>query len=291
MAKGTKGSSRKKNIGGSQSRLGCMLVAVLIVLCFMFYVIQMMGNDASQVNQMMTSHEAELAQFRSALSDASAVVDKFRHDVTDSISHEISARNPMPATQRHGDRTADSPTVTVRTHDAPMEVPPPVAAVSTAGAPTVAGGGILSSVSLEPVVLKDIVIGMAQDTDPRNLAVFCASLREQKQDIELVLFINTPIPATHKTIARKFNAIVVPFNLPRLSMDVDGQTVGIVAALQKYHPSTTRWSLMYNWFKVSATEYIAVCALCQCFLSVCACVYWVCVCRSATGGSSTAERG
>jgi uncharacterized protein YpmB len=50
----------------------------------------------------------------------------------------------------------------------------------------------------------DIVIGMAQDTDPKNLAVFCSSLRKYSSSasMHVVLFVNIPVPDRHKEIAK-----------------------------------------------------------------------------------------
>jgi len=50
-------------------------------------------------------------------------------------------------------------------------------------------------------VKSDLIIGMAQNTDPKNLAVFCKSIREVNKDTEVILFINAPIPALHTKIA------------------------------------------------------------------------------------------
>jgi hypothetical protein len=50
----------------------------------------------------------------------------------------------------------------------------------------------------------DIVIGMAQDTDPKNLAVFCSSLRKYSSSasVRVVLFVNKPVPDRHIEIAK-----------------------------------------------------------------------------------------
>ncbi len=50
-------------------------------------------------------------------------------------------------------------------------------------------------------IKTDLIIGMAQNTDPKNLAVFCKSIREVNKDVEVILFVNTPIPALHTKIA------------------------------------------------------------------------------------------
>lgn len=56
-------------------------------------------------------------------------------------------------------------------------------------------------------IVTDIVIGMAQDTDPKNLAVFCSSLRKYSSpaSVRVVLFVNTPVPDKHREIAKASN--------------------------------------------------------------------------------------
>lgn len=62
----------------------------------------------------------------------------------------------------------------------------------------------------------DIVIGMAQDTDPKNLAVFCSSLRKYSSpaSVRVVLFVNTPEPVRHREIAKATD--VCNFFLPSI---------------------------------------------------------------------------
>jgi len=89
---------------------------------------------------------------------------------------------------------------------------------------------------------KDIVIGMAQDTDPKNLAVFCSSLRKVTT-AEIVIFVNSPAPARHTEIAKANEVKLIPFDLSSLSME-----------MQSFHPSTLRWPLIYRFFQSEETR-------------------------------------
>jgi len=84
---------------------------------------------------------------------------------------------------------------------------------------------------------KDIVIGMAQDTDPKNFAVFCSSLRGVTK-ADILLFVNAPIPKRHEAIAALNHVTLVPFDSTALSEQ-----------MRKFHPSTLRWPLMFKFFQ------------------------------------------
>ena len=92
----------------------------------------------------------------------------------------------------------------------------------------------------------DIVIGMAQDTDPKNLAVFCTSFREHAHpdSAHAVLFVNAPVPARHREIAATTAVQLVEFDLAKLA----ATAAGGASFASKYHPSTLRWSLIYRFF-------------------------------------------
>ena len=90
--------------------------------------------------------------------------------------------------------------------------------------------------------MTDVVIGMAQDTDAKNLVVFCASLRKVSS-ADVVIFVNTPIPPRHQEIADKNKVKLVPFELQALSAD-----------MQVFHPSTLRWPLIFRFFQSSETR-------------------------------------
>ena len=96
---------------------------------------------------------------------------------------------------------------------------------------------------------KDIVIGMAQDTDPKNLAVFCSSFREHSKPAaaDAVLFVNVPVPDRHRDIAKQAAVQLIEFDLNNLS----SSSASFAA---KYHPSTLRWSLVYRFFSDAAVR-------------------------------------
>lgn len=85
--------------------------------------------------------------------------------------------------------------------------------------------------------LLDIVIGMAQDTDAKNLAVFCTSLRKVSA-AEVYIFVNAPIPTRHQEIADNNKINLVSFEPKSLSPE-----------MQAFHPSTLRWPLIYRYFQ------------------------------------------
>ena len=91
----------------------------------------------------------------------------------------------------------------------------------------------------------DIVIGMAQDTDPKNLITFCASFRKYSsiQQSKVVLFINAPVLQRNIDIAKKFDVELIEFN-PR-NLSILGKDY---KNLERYHPSSLRWGFILNYF-------------------------------------------
>lgn len=81
----------------------------------------------------------------------------------------------------------------------------------------------------------DIVLGIAQDLDPKNFAVFCASIRNVST-AEVLVFMNEPIAARNIEIAIRHNIRIQNFEIQHL----DPQ-------LQPYHPSTLRWFLFHQF--------------------------------------------
>eukprot|EP01041_Mallomonas_annulata_P000697 gene697-1336_t len=86
-------------------------------------------------------------------------------------------------------------------------------------------------------IKKDIVVGMAQDTDPKNFAVFCGSLRKVST-ADVIIFVNVPVSDRLTEIATKHSIRIIGFDL-----------TSIPESIRKYHPSTLRWPLFYNFFK------------------------------------------
>jgi hypothetical protein len=106
--------------------------------------------------------------------------------------------------------------------------------------------GSSSSSSATPMirglaVYRDIVVGMAMNTDPKNFVVFCATLRAVSS-ADVLVFVNMPIDARLSEIAVKYRITLTPF-------DVRGD-----AKLSKYHPSTIRWDLMKKYLQQPAVR-------------------------------------
>lgn len=102
---------------------------------------------------------------------------------------------------------------------------------------------VASSISPStPTTKRDVIIGMAHDIDPKNLAVFCGSVRDKevqprKDIVEVIIFANQPVPALYTQIARKYDVTLVPFDLEK---DFD-------VAYRAYHPSSLRWTLIHRY--------------------------------------------
>ena len=89
-------------------------------------------------------------------------------------------------------------------------------------------------------VVRDVVLGMAQETDPKNIIVFCASLRAVS-NADVIIFVNSPIPAQHQEIADKYRVTLMSYDLSSFSQ-----------TLQKFHPSTLRWGMMHEFLSKEA---------------------------------------
>ena len=93
----------------------------------------------------------------------------------------------------------------------------------------------------------DIVIGMAQDLDPKNLVTFCSSLRKHSSPLntEVVLFMNSPVAKRSREIAVKHSVTILEFGTSEYSL-VPGPGKEF---LEKYHPSSLRWALISKYFE------------------------------------------
>lgn len=99
-------------------------------------------------------------------------------------------------------------------------------------------------------ILTNIVIGMAQDTDPKNLVTFCSSLRKHSSaaDSEVVLFINTPVPVRSREIAKRYDVLLIEFTTSEFALKA-GKNF-----LTEYHPSSLRWGMIFNFFENVSTR-------------------------------------
>ena len=110
------------------------------------------------------------------------------------------------------------------------------------GTKTIATTSSIVSKELKGSKKLDIVIGMAQDTDPKNLAVFCQSFRQYSNVSisHVFLFVNTPIPQRHLEIAKANDIHLIEFDINKL--DINSKF------LKSYHASTLRWLLIHRFF-------------------------------------------
>ena len=98
--------------------------------------------------------------------------------------------------------------------------------------------GAEGSSSMQLSAHKDVVLGMAMNTDPKNFVVFCASLRKVS-NADAYIFVNTPVDLRIKEIAERYHVSLGEF-------DVTSDPVR-----SKYHPSTLRWALMKSYLEQS----------------------------------------
>lgn len=91
---------------------------------------------------------------------------------------------------------------------------------------------------------KDVIIGLAQNINPKNFAVFCHSAREHLAETttDIVIFVNTPMPQKTFEISTKFHIRMIEYNLR------DTEFSSTESYFQSYHPSTLRWRLIFNFF-------------------------------------------
>ena len=92
---------------------------------------------------------------------------------------------------------------------------------------------------------NDLVIGMAKDIDPKNLAVFAKSLRKVSQ-AKTVLFINSPIPERHRELAKTCKIEIVEY---------DPSNMGFAIDISKFHPSSSRWPLINKYLEEHGSSY------------------------------------
>ena len=84
----------------------------------------------------------------------------------------------------------------------------------------------------------DIVVGIGQDLDPKNFAVFCKSLREVSSTVTIVVFMNQPINTRNKEIAVSNDVKIIEYRIDQLPQE-----------MSSFHPSTTRYHLFFNYFQ------------------------------------------
>jgi len=86
----------------------------------------------------------------------------------------------------------------------------------------------------------DLIIGLAQNINPRNFAIFCASAREHMSadTTDIIIFINIYTDSKIYELSRIHNVQLLKYDASDLPDDY----------LERYHPSTLRWRLIFNFF-------------------------------------------
>lgn len=116
---------------------------------------------------------------------------------------------------------------------APSSVPAPQVAATAANAPAIDKGPIHNS--------PDIAIGMAQKTNAMNLAVFIRTLRKHSPKCDIMLFIDVLTPRARE-LFEAYSVRYEVFNITELEPE----------RMRKWHPSTSRWVLLLNFFEQHA---------------------------------------
>jgi len=92
---------------------------------------------------------------------------------------------------------------------------------------------------------QDLVVGLGTGITPENLAVFAGTLREVNPKAALVLYLDAPLPDTHRTIVERYNITAIEFHVQMLEP----------AFLREYHPSNYRWPLLYRYLDEHGDRY------------------------------------
>lgn len=83
---------------------------------------------------------------------------------------------------------------------------------------------------------RNVVLGLAENIDPKYIAIFCGSLRRVSQNIEVVLLINHDISALHKTVLDEHRVRVIMYDRTLLTPE----------KTRNYHSSSLRWILFHR---------------------------------------------
>ena len=196
------------------------------------------GSEEGQVGSESDSkrgalREGQLEMFHDALENAENAANKYKHLIEKTLDFaqtSINTNSRSEDSEENGDK------------ETPKERIASSASASSSSSSASTSSGGKNNNNKKNNKKKDIVIGMAQDTDPKNLAVFYSSLRAVSE-ADVVIFVNEPIPAIHKELAMKNKVKLVPFDLSTLS-----------TIIQNFHPSTLRWSMMYHFFADAAVR-------------------------------------
>lgn len=115
-----------------------------------------------------------------------------------------------------------------------------------------------SEISRPPITFRrnsrsksDILFGMAINIDLPMFFIFCSSLRRYS-NADVVLFMNLPLTKEYHDIVTANEISVVDVNKELLRLKTK------YPFITKYHPSSVRWPLMYNYLQKHADSYVRV---------------------------------
>jgi hypothetical protein len=95
---------------------------------------------------------------------------------------------------------------------------------------------LISKVIGQQTETIDLVMGIAQDIETKNFAVFVCSFRSVNDIAEIIIFINEPLDERINELAVKYKVTLVPFHLKN-------------EKYPQFHPSTLRWPMMYKYLE------------------------------------------
>lgn len=91
-----------------------------------------------------------------------------------------------------------------------------------------------------------LILGLAADTDAKSFVMFCASIRDVSSNIDVIIFVNSPIPSRHIDIAERYNIVLYEYDHHRLEPSF----------IRSYHPSSIRWILFDRLLRDSNNQKI-----------------------------------
>ena len=88
--------------------------------------------------------------------------------------------------------------------------------------------------------------GLAANTDSKNFAIFCGSLRDSSATTDGIVFVNSPVPERHKIIAETYKVVLIEYDPEKLEPQF----------LRSFHPSSLRW-ILFNRLLHQNNQYLA----------------------------------
>jgi hypothetical protein len=218
-----KKSSKSKNSSNSI----IFIVICLIICCIGYYFITHRGNQ--QIDLENNIHEASIDKMK--MKEYKDVINKAK-DLTDRYNKLMNNNNNNAIVKTNIDKPS-SISNNINTN------PTNSLQINNKYNNNKDNNNIITN-NLRSVNQRNLILGIAQNTDPKNYAVFCKSLRKvsNNDETEVIIFINSPVPNLLRDLSIKNNIKVIEYDLNSLS-----------PIIQKFHPSTLRWPLFLNLLK------------------------------------------